>query len=195
METQAFTTIKSASSFELKERGSKFLAFAYPIENELNVKTHLDDLKLAFPDATHHCYAFKFFDSYRANDDGEPKNSAGMPIYRQILSESLDCVLVIVVRYYGGKNLGVSGLVKAYGDAAKQCLNIAERITAIPKKTYAIRCTENSQYLVYEFCNRLGVSPEIDDINLFKITIESNMTSKLDELCEIYVTLDVYLNQ
>jgi putative IMPACT (imprinted ancient) family translation regulator len=195
MDEGTYETLLCPASFELKEKGSKFLAFAYPVKDEEAIKICLDELKSSYPDATHHCYAYKLFDTYRANDDGEPKNSAGLPIYRQILSENLEGTLVVVVRYYGGKKLGVAGLVKAYGEAAKQCLSSAERTIAIPTLDYKINCEINSQYLVYEYCNRLGVQPEIMDNTTFKFSIESKMTSKIEELCEIYPTLEVYLDQ
>ena len=90
MVNEAYETIVNPVSFELKEKGSKFLAFAFPVEDEKTIKWQLEELKSAYSDATHHCYAYKLLDVYRANDDGEPKNSAGLPIYRQILSEKLD---------------------------------------------------------------------------------------------------------
>jgi putative IMPACT (imprinted ancient) family translation regulator len=195
MEEASYETLLCPVSFELKEKGSKFLAFAYPVKDEEAIKICLDELKTSYPDATHHCYAYKLFDAYRANDDGEPKNSAGLPIYRQILSENLEGTLVVVVRYYGGKKLGVAGLVKAYGEAAKQCLLSAERTVTIPTYKYTIKCETNFQYLVYEFCNRLNVQPELINNTQFTFSIESKMTSKIEELCEIYPTLEVYLDQ
>lgn len=195
MDEKAYTTLLNPATFELKEKGSKFLAFAFPVKNEEEIKIQLGELKHTYADATHHCYAYKIFEVYRANDDGEPKNSAGLPIYRQILSENLECVLVVVVRYYGGKKLGMAGLVKAYGEAANACLLAAQRTLAIPTLNYQIKCKANFQYLVYEYCNRLGVQPELIDIATFTISIESKMTSKIEELCEIYPTLEVYLDR
>ena len=195
MVNEAYETIVNPVSFELKEKGSKFLAFAFPVEDEKTIKWQLEELKSAYSDATHHCYAYKLLDVYRANDDGEPKNSAGLPIYRQILSEKLDCILVVVIRYYGGKKLGVAGLVKTYGEAAKQCLMIAERTMTTPNIKYIIKCEPNHNYLVYEFCNRLNIQPFLLQQNIFTFTIERNLTSKIAELCEIYPTLEVYLER
>ena len=100
----------------LRERGSRFLAFAYPVQDEATLKSLLQSVKLQFPDATHHCYAVVMHPdkSYqRSNDDGEPSNTAGRPILRMILSKDLTNVLVVVVRYFGGTQLGIPGLIKA----------------------------------------------------------------------------------
>lgn len=109
----------------LRERGSRFLSFAFPVKSEEEIKWKLQELRTFYPDATHHCYAYILHSdksAQRANDDGEPGNSAGKPILRAILSADLTNVLVVVVRYYGGTNLGIPGLIQAYGDAAKLAL-------------------------------------------------------------------------
>ena len=114
----SFNTIKSAiENVLLKEKGSKFLSFAFPLNDENDIKKYLYKIREEHPKATHHCYAFRYGingENYRANDDGEPSGSAGLPIYNQLLAHEITNVLVIVVRYYGGTKLGVSGLVKTY---------------------------------------------------------------------------------
>lgn len=117
----SYKTLVAPSFGELRERGSKFFAYAYPVNNEEEVKVGIQDLKAKYPDATHHCYAYTFGlgdQHFRVNDDGEPSNTAGRPILRAIKALELTNILVVVVRYYGGKLLGVPGLIKAYGDAA-----------------------------------------------------------------------------
>ncbi|MCK0131819.1 IMPACT family protein [Flavobacteriaceae bacterium F08102] len=109
-----------------KDRGSKFYGYAYPIRNEKEVKEIVDALKEEHHKARHWCYAWKIGDVFRANDDGEPNNSAGQPIYGQLLSYNVDRVLVVVVRYFGGTKLGVGGLVTAYKNAAQQSLSAAK---------------------------------------------------------------------
>lgn len=109
----------------LKEKGSKFFAFAYPVQSEDEIKEKLEELRAKYPDANHHCYAWVLNpdkSAQRANDDGEPNNTAGKPILRQIMSANLTNVLVVVVRYFGGTLLGVSGLISAYGGAGKMAL-------------------------------------------------------------------------
>ncbi len=124
-----FLSLKSPAEGIYKEKGSKFLAFAYPVETEEAVKELLDQLKKKYADATHHCYAYMLGakgEKWRANDDGEPSHSAGTPILNQIKSKGLSDVLIVVVRYYGGTKLGVSGLINAYKTAAALALEEAE---------------------------------------------------------------------
>ncbi len=112
-----------------KDKGSKFLGFAFPISSEDDVKPFIDNLKKEHHAARHWCYAWQLgveTINYRTNDDGEPSNSAGKPIYGQILSKNLTNILVVVVRYYGGINLGVGGLMQAYKTATQYCLEQAE---------------------------------------------------------------------
>ncbi len=126
-----FRTIKNSSEGFYKEKGSKFYAFLYPCSSEIEVKNHLDFLRKEHHLAVHVCYAFRFGSDkkvYRASDDGEPSNSAGPPILGQIQSFDLTNVLVAVVRYYGGTNLGVGGLINAYRTSAKQAIENAEII-------------------------------------------------------------------
>ena len=120
-----YRTIKLPSYGEYREKGSKFFAFAYPVENEDEISKYRDELKSQFHDARHHCYAWVLGqdgDKYRANDDGEPNHSAGDPILGQIRSESLTHILIVVVRYFGGTKLGVSGLINAYKTAAHRAI-------------------------------------------------------------------------
>lgn len=120
-----FNTIHSIESVIIKEKQSKFIGYAYPIYSELEAKEKIEAVKAQHPKATHHCYAYKLgFDNnnYRANDDGEPNGTAGKPILNQINSLGLTNCLVIVVRYFGGTKLGVSGLIDAYKLCAKETL-------------------------------------------------------------------------
>ena len=126
----SFNTIKSpVENILLKEKGSKFIGFAFPVDDEAELKISLEKIREEHPKATHHCYAYRLGikgENYRANDDGEPSGSAGLPIYNQLLAHEITNVLVIVVRYYGGTKLGVSGLVKTYKESAKITLEEAE---------------------------------------------------------------------
>ena len=126
-----YKTVNRLSTGEFKDRGSKFLSFVYPINNEDDVKNILTEIKKKYHDARHHCYAFSLGadkDYYRVNDDGEPSGTAGKPIYNQILSYDLTNVLIIVVRYFGGTLLGTGGLINAYRNAAADSLRNAEVI-------------------------------------------------------------------
>lgn len=124
----SFRTLAKVSEGLYKEKGSKFLSFAYPVSTEEQVKERLEELKKAHYSARHHCYAFVLKpqegqeEMFRASDAGEPSHSAGDPILGQIRSQQLHDVLVVVVRYFGGTKLGVGGLVNAYKTAAAEAL-------------------------------------------------------------------------
>ena len=124
-----------------KEKGSKFIGYAVPCHSEVEAKIHLAEWKKMHHQARHVCYAYRFgLDKkiYRANDDGEPSNSAGIPILGQIQSFDLTNVLIGVVRYFGGTKLGVGGLVQAYKTAAKEAIEAGEIITEQLKVTLEI---------------------------------------------------------
>lgn len=125
-----YTTIAQATEETLfKEKSSKFFGYAFPIEYEEEVKPLIDQLRKLHPHAVHYCYAYQIGTekiSYRANDDGEPSNTAGAPIYGQIQSFGLTNVLVVVVRIFGGIKLGVGGLITAYKTTAQLVLEQAE---------------------------------------------------------------------
>jgi len=129
MEEDVYRTIVEPSPEVLfKDKGSKFFGYAFPVKDEYSVKEILETLKKKHHNARHWCYAYqlgKKYEYYRANDDGEPSNSAGMPIYGQIQSFHLTDVLIVVVRYFGGTKLGVSGLINAYKTAAQMALDVA----------------------------------------------------------------------
>jgi uncharacterized YigZ family protein len=124
-----FKTIASIGFGSYKEKGSKFMGYAYACTSKIEVKNHLDRLRKEHPGCVHVCYAYCLGsnkEDYRYSDDGEPSNSAGAPIYGQIKSFDLTNILVAVVRYYGGTNLGVGGLINAYRTAAKSAFENAK---------------------------------------------------------------------
>lgn len=131
-EKDTYKTITKASEETLfKEKGSKFFGYAFPVKTENDVNQYLDIVKEKHKSARHFCYAYQLgTDSvyFRANDDGEPSNSAGMPIYGQIQSFDVTNVLVVVVRYFGGTKLGVGGLISAYKTSAKMILDVSKII-------------------------------------------------------------------
>lgn len=154
----SFNTIKSpVENILLKEKGSKFIGFTFPVNDETELKKSLEKIREEHPKATHHCYAFRLGmkgENYRANDDGEPSGSAGLPIYNQLLAHNITNVLVIVVRYYGGTKLGVSGLVKAYKESAKITLEEAEMITKELESDIEITFTFNQQNQIFTLLNK-----------------------------------------
>ncbi len=125
MDSDSYRTIEAPASSVFRERSSKFLSFAYPVRDTEQIKEHLDALRKKYYDATHHCYAWRLGPSgeqSRANDDGEPSSTAGKPILGQLLSADVTDCLIVVVRYFGGTKLGVSGLIEAYRQAAQDVL-------------------------------------------------------------------------
>lgn len=120
-----YLTLESDCEAVYKEKSSKFLAYAYPVESEERIREILDALRKRYYDATHHCYAWRLGargESFRANDDGEPSGTAGKPILGQLLSHELTNCLIVVVRYFGGTKLGVSGLISAYKESARAAI-------------------------------------------------------------------------
>jgi len=133
-----YFTIDRPSVAEFKDRGSKFIAYAYPIENTSDFKKLLQQLKKDHPKAVHHCFAYRLGldeNNFRVSDDGEPSGTAGRPILGQLSSRQLTNVLVVVVRYFGGTLLGVSGLINAY----KMATSMALQLTPIVQKPITVQ--------------------------------------------------------
>jgi uncharacterized YigZ family protein len=140
-ESDTYKTIKSVSSGLYKEKGSRFVAAAFPVTAESDVKSVLEVIRKEHHVARHHCYAYILGasqETWRANDDGEPSGTAGRPILGQIRSSGLTNVLIVVSRYFGGTLLGVSGLINAYRTAAETALSNAEITQHIIMESYEI---------------------------------------------------------
>jgi uncharacterized YigZ family protein len=136
-----YKTIEKVSKGLFKDRGSKFIALAYPVNSEEEAKLLLVNIRKEYHDACHHCYAYRIgFDKliYRTNDDGEPSGTAGKPIYNQILSKDLTNIFIVVVRYFGGTLLGIPGLINAYKSAVLDALNNAHIVTKTVNDVYEI---------------------------------------------------------
>jgi uncharacterized YigZ family protein len=139
--SDSFFTVKRAAEGSFKDRGSKFLAFVYPVRSSEEIKNKLEALKKKHPSAVHHCYAWRLGagkEAHRTNDDGEPSGTAGKPIYSQILANDLTNVLIVVVRYFGGSLLGVPGLINAYKSAASAALENTNVIEQHVLEEYSI---------------------------------------------------------
>lgn len=136
-ETDYYFTIESTAVAEFKDRGSRFLAYSFPVKNISDFKKHLQDLKKEHPKAAHHCFAYRIGtdgNKFRLSDDGEPSGTAGKSILGQIDSKNLTDTLIIVVRYFGGTLLGVPGLINAYKTASSlvlQCTPVVQKTIKI----------------------------------------------------------------
>lgn len=159
MKDRNYKTLVATSEGFYKEKGSKFISYAYRVQNTAEVKEKVAQLKKQYHDARHHCFAFVLEENgqqiTRANDDGEPNHSAGDPILGQIKSFGLENVLVVVVRYFGGTKLGVSGLIQAYKTAAEHALAEATTTTVVVRQqihiAYPYDKTNEVMRLVSEF--------------------------------------------
>lgn len=180
MENDTYKTIvKPNDEVLFKDKNSKFFGYAFPVKNEDEVKAHIEDLKKQHHSARHWCYAYQIgFEEpnliYRANDDGEPNNSAGMPIYGQIQSFEVTNVLIVVVRYFGGVKLGVGGLINAYKTGAQMALEGCKIVTK----------TINVDFVItFDYKNMNKVMRVIKEKNL-------NITNQKLELdCQITISV------
>ena len=175
-----FNTIINESEGFFKDRGSKFFAHAYHVKNEEEITLKLELLRKKYHDARHHCYAYILGadkKKFRANDDGEPGNSAGQPILGQIKSFELSDVLIVVIRYFGGTKLGVPGLINAYKTAAKEALALAN----IVEET-----VDDTMVLHFEY-------PLMNAVNrLIKEEVEIRLTNRIFEAdCKVFISTRV----
>lgn len=167
------TIEKPSEEILFKEKNSKFYGYAFPVTSEEEIKNHLDRLRKQHHGAVHFCYAFQLGTDkiqYRANDDGEPSNSAGMPIYGQIQSFGITNVLVVVVRFFGGVKLGVGGLISAYRTAAQMALEESQII----EKTIDV-----SFEISFDYKNMNKVMRVIKEKNLEIVSQEMNESCKI----------------
>jgi uncharacterized YigZ family protein len=162
--SDSYITITEKAQLLYKSKGSKFFAFAYPIQKESEIKAIIAELKMQYPDATHHCYAYVLGmdkSAFRANDDGEPSGTAGKPILRQIQKMELTNTLVVVVRYFGGTLLGVNGLIEAYGESAAEVLKICPVKTHEITEKYVLSCDFGEEKDIYRVCKQFQLQTVI----------------------------------
>ncbi len=137
-----YQTVEGNAEGLFKDKGSKFIAFISHVETEEEIKETIQLIKKEHFSARHHCYAYRlgyYGEKYRANDDGEPSGTAGKPIHGQLLSHNLTKTLIVVVRYFGGTLLGVSGLINAYKNAAADAIMNASIVTRIIENNYRLK--------------------------------------------------------
>lgn len=163
------TLLKPGTETLFKDRGSKFFGYAFPVKGEEEIKECLDSLRKQHHTARHFCYAWQLgtsYEQYRANDDGEPSNSAGMPIYGQLQAFDVTNVLVVSVRYFGGTKLGVGGLIQAYKTSAQMALEASKIV---------IRTINKPLRIIFEY-------PEMNTV--MRIIKEENLSIK-DQIMEL----------
>ena len=192
----AYRSIAARSEGLFKDNGSRFIALAYPVETEEEIRDIVAGLKKEYHDARHHCYAYRLGykgDRFRANDDGEPSGSAGRPILGQIDSLGLSDVLVVVVRYFGGIKLGIPGLIRAYKTSTADALAQAEIVEKVAGKTFRVKFDYLSMNSVMKVLKDMGLQPSAQDFGLdcsldvrVRLSLESDFREKLSGIasCE-----------
>ena len=181
-ETDLYKTIEGPSEGLYKEKGSRFIALAYPVKNEDEIRDIVVGLKEKYYDARHHCYAWRLGldkDRFRANDDGEPSSTAGKPILGQLLSNDLTDILIVVIRYFGGIKLGVSGLINAYRVAAADAIDHA----VIVEKTVDEQLRIKFDYLVMNDVMKIvkDMSPDVLERN-FEMDCEMLLSIRQNDM-------------
>ena len=173
----SYLTIAAPAEAIYKEKSSKFLTYAYPVHSEEEIRELLEVLYKRHYDATHHCYAWRMGphgEQFRANDDGEPSGTAGKPILGQLLSNSLTDCLIVVVRYFGGTKLGVSGLISAYKESAAAVIEEAEIIEKTVDRVFTIEFP----YLVMN-----------DVMRIIKEEQPNILSQEFDNLCTMQLSM------
>ena len=171
-----YKTIAAPAEGQFKDRGSKFIAYAYPLRDEGAVKELVAALKADHPKARHHCWAYRLTPDrsvFRINDDGEPSGTAGRPILNSLLSADVTNVLLVVVRYFGGTLLGVPGLIHAYKAAAQEALAAAEIVELTVNDVYRVT-------VAYEQLNEVMRIVKAEDLNLLKQDFDNQCTVELE---------------
>jgi len=179
-EHDSYYSLASTSEGNYKEKGSKFLAFAYPVVSEEEIREKLELLRKHYHDARHHCYAYLLKpqegreETYRTQDDGEPTHSAGDPILGQIRSYQLQDVLIVVVRYFGGTKLGISGLIQAYRAAAADAIERNQIVQKTIQLPLTIRFPYSATSEVMQFIDQTQlhiVQQEYNEECIFQLAV------------------------
>ncbi len=201
MDKDSYKTIDRPGAETLyKDKGSKFFGYAFPVSSETEIEAALAQVREQHHKARHFCYAWQLgqhYEQYRANDDGEPSNSAGMPIYGQLQAFEVTNILVVSVRYFGGVKLGVGGLITAYKTSAKLALEAAEIVTKTIDVVFKIAFNYPEMSAVEEILNRenLMVTTRIlkADCQIF-IQVRQKEADRIfklfDKLYKVTITLD-----
>jgi uncharacterized YigZ family protein len=168
-EKDKYLTIERMSEGLYRDKGSRFLAFAFPVSENAEIKNKLEYVRKKYHDARHYCYAWRLgpsMENFRVNDDGEPSNSAGKPILGQIQAFGLTNILVVVVRYFGGTLLGIGGLIKAYRTASHEALKNAVIIEKYVQQLLKISFGYSEMNLLMKVIKDMGIKPFDENFKL-----------------------------
>lgn len=199
METDSYLSLKGRSEGLFKSKGSKHFGYAVPVQSEDDVKSFIESLRVEHHSARHFCYAYRLGHDgakYRANDDGEPSNTAGAPILGVLKSHGLTNALIVVVRYFGGTKLGVSGLIEAYREAGQAAVKDGDIVTCYRTKRALVSYPYSCMGDVMNLLKRSGITTENTDFQLeCKLEIELRLSeadevlSKLQDIDDVEVEL------
>ena len=199
MEADVYLSLKGRSEGLFKSKGSKHFGYAVPVNTEVDVKEFIESLKVEHHSARHFCYAYRLgFDGskFRANDDGEPSNSAGAPILGVLKSHNLTYALIVVVRYFGGTKLGVGGLIEAYREAGHEAVANGEIIECYRSRSFTVKYPYSKMGDVMNILKRANISPENTDFQLecqlditLRLTVSDSITSQLEDIDEVELKL------
>ncbi len=193
--SDTYYEVERDAEFVLRERGSKFYAYVYPVRSEAEIKAKLEGLKRLYPDATHHCYAWVMGargEAQRANDDGEPGNSAGRPILRAVISVGLTNVLVVVVRYFGGTLLGIPGLIESYGGAAAAALAAAGKVEKFIEEIYEISAAFEHEQEIHRLIAKYGarvLGSEYTEQVSYRVAVKASIGRSFEQAVEDHYQL------
>ena len=185
----SYRSIASRSEGLFKDNGSRFIALAFPVESETEIKDIVSSLKKEYHDARHHCYAYRLGyrgDIFRANDDGEPSSSAGRPILGQIDASGLSDILVVVVRYFGGIKLGIPGLIRAYKTSTADAISNARIIEKIASRRFRLSFGYLNMNDVMKTVKEMGLSPCRQEFGMectMEVPVRLSLADKFLETC------------
>lgn len=185
----SYRSIASRSEGLFKDNGSRFIALAFPVESETEIKEIVSSLKKEYHDARHHCYAYRLGyrgDIFRANDDGEPSSSAGRPILGQIDANGLSDILVVVVRYFGGIKLGIPGLIRAYKTSTADAISNARIIEKIASRRFRLSFGYLNMNDVMKTVKEMGLSPCRQEFGMectMEVPVRLSLADKFLETC------------
>ncbi len=196
--SNSYLSISEPATALIKEKGSKFYAFAFPVKTETEFKNKYLEIKNKYPDATHHCFALvlnpdKSFQ--KSSDDGEPANTGGKPILRAILANNLTNIGIVVVRYFGGTMLGVPGLINSYNLSAMEAIKSSIKIEIIIELFYEINGDFKYESDMHRFVKKLEAklinTEYTDDKILIRFSLPRSKANRINELREEFYFLNI----
>jgi len=198
-EKDTYLTIREPSEGLYKEKGSRFISIACPVDNKEQAEELISEIRKKYHDARHHCYAYILKpdqSEYRVNDDGEPSNSAGQPILGQVKARDLTNILIVVVRYFGGTLLGVGGLIRAYKTAASSAIDSASIVTRTILEVYQLKYSYDLTNAVMKAVGANGITildQLFDEQVKLKIGIRKSIAERVIQQLHLLQGLEIKL--